>query len=247
MGVAIFVIATAGAMAVFELLRKGRSWPRVPGWWLRAALLNGAQGASVYLAGVSYDGWLLRHRPWSADGLGELGGAVLGYLAITFTYYWWHRARHSVPFLWRWFHQVHHSPQRIEVITSFYKHPFEIFANGVLSSGILYFGVGVGAEAAALAVLLTGLAELFYHWNVPTPYWLGFLIQRPESHCVHHQAGLHSYNYGDLPLYDAMFGTLRNPRGWDARCGFGPEGEPLLLDMLIGREIDEPAVREAGS
>ncbi len=247
MGVAVFVVAAAGVMVVFELLRRGRSWPRVPGWWARAALLNGVQGASVYLAGVSYDGWLLRHRPWSADGLGELGGAVVGYVAITFIYYWWHRARHSVPFLWRWFHQVHHSPQRIEVITSFYKHPFEIFANGVLSSAILYLGVGVGAEAAGLAVLMTGLAELFYHWNVPTPYWLGFLIQRPESHCVHHQAGLHSYNYGDLPLYDAMFGTLRNPRRWEASCGFGPQGEPRLLDMLVGREIDEPAVPEPGS
>ena len=184
MGVAIFVIATAGVMVLFELLHKGRSWPRVPGWWLRAALLNGAQGASVYLAGVSYDGWLLRYRPWSADGLGTLGGALLGYLAITFIYYWWHRARHSVPFLWRWFHQVHHSPQRIEVITSFYKHPFEILANGVLSSAILYFGVGVGAEAAGLAVLMTGLVASLGFVPMAFNTGVGAEVQRPLATVV---------------------------------------------------------------
>ena len=239
MQVAVFVLVTALAMMIVERVWTGRRWPAVHGWLLRAVLLNSIQGASVYIAGVSYDGWMLRHRPWSADGLGVLGGAAVGYFSVTFIYYWWHRARHSIPFLWRWFHQVHHSPQRIEIITSFYKHPFEIFTNGVLSSAILFFGVGLGAEAATIAVLLTGLAELFYHWNVKTPYWLGFLIQRPESHCVHHEEGLHAYNYGDLPVYDMLFGTFRNPRRWEARCGFGPEGEHRLGDLLLGRSVGD--------
>jgi sterol desaturase/sphingolipid hydroxylase (fatty acid hydroxylase superfamily) len=67
-------------------------------------------------------------RPWSVDGLGTTGGAILGYFVITFVYYWWHRWRHEVPFLWRWLHQVHHSPARIEIITSFYKHPLEMLS-----------------------------------------------------------------------------------------------------------------------
>src|SRR5262249_39822873 len=149
--------------------------------------------------------------------------------------YWWHRWRHEVDFLWRWLHQVHHSPQRIEIITSFYKHPLEILVNSVLSSAILYLGLGLGPEAATLAITLTGVAELIYHWTVPTPYWLGFIVQRPESHRVHHQEGVHHYNFADLPLWDWMFGTLRNPRRWDGRCGFGPDGEHRLLTMLRGR------------
>src|SRR5439155_16505668 len=104
--------------------------------WLRAAALNGVQVASVYVAGVAWDGWLARHRPWSADALGVPAGALAGYLASTFVYYWWHRARHRSPFLWRWFHQVHHSARRIEVVTSFYKHPLEIVADSALSSAI---------------------------------------------------------------------------------------------------------------
>ncbi len=238
MGVALLVLATAVGMLLCERAGLGRSWPRVRGWWPRALALNAVQAGVVYLAGVAWDGWMLRQRPWSADGLGVWGSALAGYLAITFIYYWWHRARHQIGFLWRWLHQVHHSPQRIEVITSFYKHPLEIVANGVLSSAILYLVVGVGAEAATLAVLATGLAELFYHWNVPTPWALGFLIQRPESHCVHHQEELHAYNYGDLPLWDILFGTFRNPRSWTSRCGFGAGGEERLPEMLLGREVD---------
>jgi sterol desaturase/sphingolipid hydroxylase (fatty acid hydroxylase superfamily) len=197
------------------------------------------QIGTVWLAGVAWDGWLLRLRPpWheSVDALG-ISGTAIGYVAITFIYYWWHRARHEVPFLWRWFHQVHHSPQRIEVITSFYKHPFELVANGILSSAILYLLVGLGPRAATLAVLLTGLAELFYHWNVRTPYWLGFVLQRPESHCVHHQEGLHSFNFADLPVWDMLFGTFRNPRTWTSRCGFGAACEARLGAMLAGVDV----------
>lgn len=233
---AAIVFAAALAMLAIERLAPGRHWPEVRGWWPRALALNAVQVGAVWLAGVTWDGWFARLRPWSADGLGRLGGALAGYLAITFVYYWWHRWRHEVPWLWRWLHQVHHSPQRIEIVTSFYKHPFEILTNSALSSAILYLGVGVGAQAASLAVLMTGLAELVYHWNVRTPHWLGWLFQRPESHCVHHQAGLHAFNYADLPLWDALFGTLRNPRDWQGRCGFG-EAEHRLARMLRGVEV----------
>lgn len=231
------VLGCALAMWAVEWVRPGRSWPKVSGWLGRALLLNGVQAGMVFVAGYAWDGWMQENRPWSADHLGTVGGAAVGYLAVTFVYYWWHRWRHDVPLLWRWLHQVHHSPQRIEVITSFYKHPFEIAANGVLSSAIVYLGVGLGPVAASQAILLTGLAELFYHWNVPTPHWIGYLIQRPESHCVHHQAGHHHQNYGDLPLYDMLFGTFYNPRDWELQCGFGDK-ENALGSMLLGRDVE---------
>ena len=132
------VLGAAVAMMLVEARQPGRRWPQVSGWWGRALLLNGCQGALVFLAGVVWDPWFTRHRLWSADALGVTGGAMSGYLAITFIYYWWHRWRHEYAVLWRWFHQVHHSPQRIEIITSFYKHPLEITANSVLSSAIVY-------------------------------------------------------------------------------------------------------------
>jgi sterol desaturase/sphingolipid hydroxylase (fatty acid hydroxylase superfamily) len=235
----LFVFSIALVMMVCEANRPGRSWPRVAGWWLRAALLNGVQVASVFIAGVAWDRWFAGLRPWSADGLGVTGGAIVGYLVTTFFYYWWHRWRHRSDFLWRCFHQVHHSPQRLEVVTAFYKHPFEIFADSVLSSAVLYLVVGVGPRAAAGAILLSGLAELFYHWNVKTPYWVGYLFQRPEAHCAHHQEGVHAFNYADLPLWDILFGTFRNPRQWNARCGLGARNEGRLAEMLIGVDVSK--------
>jgi sterol desaturase/sphingolipid hydroxylase (fatty acid hydroxylase superfamily) len=160
---------------------------------------------------------------------------------ITFVYYWWHRVRHHSPLLWRVVHQVHHSPQRIEIITSFYKHPVEIVVNGVLSSAILYLGLGLSPGSAAGAVALSGLGELVYHWNVATPYWLGFVFQRPESHCVHHQEGVHSFNYSDLPVWDMLFGTFRNPRRFDARCGLGDANERRLGALLAGVDVTADA------
>ncbi len=68
-------------------------------------------------------------------------------------------------------------------------------------------------------------------------YWLGFVFQRPESHCVHHQDGVHRYNFSDLPVWDMLFGTFRNPRAFDADCGFGPDGEHRLGEMLRGVDV----------
>jgi sterol desaturase/sphingolipid hydroxylase (fatty acid hydroxylase superfamily) len=150
-------------------------------------------------------------------------------------YYWWHRARHESELLWRWLHQVHHSPARIEVLTSFYKHPFELLLNGVLSSVVLHVLAGLTPATASIVVAITGIAELIYHWNVRTPYWLGFVFQRPESHRRHHERGLHRNNYSDLPLWDMLFGTFDNPRATPATCGFGDAAENQLLRMLTGR------------
>jgi sterol desaturase/sphingolipid hydroxylase (fatty acid hydroxylase superfamily) len=231
------VLAAALVMIAVEQMHPGRRWPMVQGWVPRALLLSVAQAAAVFVTGLTWDRWFPQSRIWDASGLGVVTGAAIGYLAITFVYYWWHRARHEIPVIWRWLHQVHHSPQRIEVITSFYKHPLEQIANGALSSCVLFGLVGLDPAAAALAVTFTGLAELFYHWNVRTPYWLGFLIQRPESHCLHHRTGSHRSNYADLPLWDMLFGTFENPRHLEATCGFGPEREARLGAMLLGRDL----------
>lgn len=234
----VLTVALVGlAMIGIELWKPGRSWPSVRGWWLRAILLNSGQVASSWLAGLTWDHWMSDLKPFDASGLGSVGGAVVGYLAITFVFYWWHRWRHEVPILWRLLHQVHHSPQRLEIITSFYKHPLEIVSNGIISSAVLTFLCGLNPTQIVGAVVLSGFAELFYHWNVKTPHWLGYIIQRPESHCVHHQEGLHKWNYGDLPLWDMLFGTFRNPPTFDGRCGFGDK-ELELWPMLMFRDVN---------
>lgn len=236
----VLVIATLGPLMMFvERSRPGRRFPRVDGWLIRAITINGCQILATFLAGICWNGWMMQRRPWSADHLGALAGALAGYVVLTLVYYWWHLCRHRSDFWWRWLHQIHHSPQRLELLTAFYKHPLEIVTDSLLSSAVLYLGLGLGPQAAASAMALSGIGELFYHWNIKTPYWLGFIVQRPESHLIHHQEGLHDYNYSDLPIWDILFGTFRNPQQWNERCGFGSRQEHLVMEMLHGIDVSK--------
>lgn len=83
-------------------------------------------------------------------------------------------------------------------------------------------GCAAGTDAAALAGLANfGLAP-FQHGQVATPRWLGYRVQRPEAHCLHHQRDVHARNIGDLWLWDLLFGTFAKPATLDVRVGFRP-------------------------
>jgi len=243
---AFVVLALGLVMLATERIRPGRSFEKVDGWHSRAVSINLVQAAVAYLATVTWDSWLPELSHWRLGGHGLIVDALVGYVVINFIYYWWHRARHEIPILWRYLHRVHHSACRLEVLTSFYKHPVEILINGFLSSAILYSLLGLDAASTGLALLIAGAAELVYHWNVKTPRWLGYLIQRPESHCIHHLRGWHRSNYSDLPLWDMLFGTFENPRGQPTPCGFGPAAERQLVAMLVGRDFSRAPSETCG-
>ena len=244
MNVLIIILSVGAFMLLVELLKPGRQYRQTPLWWPRAIMFNAMQAASAILAASTWDHWLPHFKLVDLSALSVPLQVTLGYILLTFIYYWWHRARHEVPFLWRTLHQIHHSPARLEVFTSFYKHPVEILSNSVLSSAILYSLLGLSPAAVVVVILITGLAELFYHWNVKTPYWLGFIIQRPESHCVHHMQGYHRNNYSDLPIWDMMFGTFENPRYQPEDCGFDEAKELALWPMLCTKDLYKAADEE---
>lgn len=75
------------------------------------------------------------------------------------------------------------------------------------------------------------------HTNVRTPRWVGYVFQRPEMHRIHHQHGRHRHNDGDIVWWDMLFGTWENPPSWDGRCGFDPELEERLGDMLRYQDV----------
>jgi sterol desaturase/sphingolipid hydroxylase (fatty acid hydroxylase superfamily) len=235
----ISIVLVAGlAIWIFEQVRPAKMLPRVSSWYQRALLLNGLQGLSALITANTFDIWFSGLSIFSIAGLSLAVQVALAYLAITFCYYWWHRARHHAGFLWRWLHQVHHSPARVEVLMSFYKHPIEVMINGALSSAIIFLLLGASFQAAVIAVMITGLAELFYHMNIATPRWLGFIFQRPEMHRVHHQRGWHHQNYSDLPLWDMLFGTFHNPIDSPNDVGFPNQAETRLGSLLLGRRFE---------
>ena len=208
------------------------------GWWRRIVWLNAAQAGIVIVAGFTWDRWL------SSASLIRLSdhfpapvAALIAYFISTFVYYWWHRVRHESKLFWRLCHQLHHSASRIELLTSFYKHPLEMLINSFISAGLVYFVLGCDPVAGSIYTGLTAIAEYFYHWNIRTPRWIGNFIQRPESHRVHHQYQRHTGNYADLPIWDMLFGTFDNPKENPVRCGFPAPLEAKFGGMLKFRDV----------
>ena len=221
-----------------ERLRPGWVLPRVRTWPLRVLAINAVQLGVVLLAGLSWERWLsqtsLLHL---SRHLSPVAGGLLAYAIATFVFYWWHRWRHESDVLWRLFHQIHHSPQRLEVSTSFYKHPLEMVVNSLIGSLLVFALLGLSLEAGGVYTLCTALGEFFYHTNFRTPRWIGWFFQRPEMHRIHHQQGRHRNNYGDITWWDMLFGTYENPATWDERCGFDDAKEQQLAHMLAWRDV----------
>ena len=75
----------------------------------------------------------------------------------------------------------------------------------------------------------------------PVGLLVGWFLPRPEMHALHHAFGVHGRNYGDLPLWDALFGTYANPSGPVAvQVGFEPDASARLGDMLLMRDVNAP-------
>ncbi len=240
------LLAIAAGMIVVEKLWPAMELPRVRAWWARVALINAIQLGIIIIAGYTWNHWLAR---WSAvhlsAHLGDWAQGIIAYFVSTFIYYWWHRIRHESKVWWLLCHQFHHSPRRIEIFTSFYKHPVEITINSILSSAIVYLLLGCSVKAGAIYTLLTAVAEYFYHWNIHTPRWLGYLVQRPESHRVHHQYRHHTQNFADLPIWDMMFGTFKNPHRFESKCGFDEWREDRFEDLLAFRDTHAPNAEQS--
>lgn len=243
--VLLLLIAIAAGFYLVERWWPAMELPRVSAWWGRVALCNLLQLGILLLGGLTWDRWMGRTSLFRLqDHLGDVTSGLIAYFFSTFVYYWWHRYRHESAFFWRVCHQLHHSPRRIELLTSFYKHPVEIILNSILSAAIVYLLFGCSLTAGAWYTGLTALAEYFYHWNINTPPWLGVLVQRPESHRVHHQYRHHTNNFADLPLWDWMFGTFKNPRRFTATCGYDDWREDRFEDMLAFRDVHAPGAAE---
>jgi sterol desaturase/sphingolipid hydroxylase (fatty acid hydroxylase superfamily) len=219
--------------------------PRVPKWLFWSIALNLFQILTVIVAGRTWNQWLQAGSIFHLAALPTWLGALITYFFSTFVFYWWHRIRHESAFWWRIAHQIHHSASRLEILTSFYKHPAEIVINSMLSAIVTYPIMGCSTRQGACYTMLIAFGEMFYHWNIHTPRWLGHWFQRPESHRIHHQRDRHSRNYSDLPVWDKMFGTFANPKNGDAIvCGFGPPMEARLPEMIMAREVDTKRLSE---
>jgi sterol desaturase/sphingolipid hydroxylase (fatty acid hydroxylase superfamily) len=172
-----------------------------------------------------------------------LWGVIPGILVYELFHYWYHRKAHEWNWLWRAGHQMHHSAESLDAFGALYQHPLDAALFASITSLVLFPLLGLSLEAGVVTVLFLTFNAMFQHANIGTPHWLGYLIQRPESHNIHHGRGVHRYNYADLPLWDMVFGTFRNPRQLeDVQCGFYKGASARIVDMLLSRDVSKPAV-----
>ena len=239
----IYNYILVGGFAFFILLGgivQARAFPQIT-WWRTRGLL----AAAAYFVCASYSpylwsDWLGEYRLIDASNLPLWASVPLGYAAVQFVSYWWHRALHSSDILWRLFHQMHHSVERMDGWGGLYHSPLDVIGFTFAGSFALTVLFGMDPYAAAIVGVMGGIFVLFTHSNIHTPRWIGWFIQRPEGHAVHHQRGHHADNYGELVIWDRLFGTYRNPVSWHDQAGFYDGASARIGDMLLFRDVSKP-------
>lgn len=236
--VGLMIPATWLLMLAVEALGSGRAWPAQRFWRSRGvAFFVMVMALNAVLPGLLPASWRA-HALSDGHGLGLPAAVLLGYAALSLATALLHRAYHRYDLLWRWVHQLHHAPQRLDVVGAVVFTPYEVVLNIALFQAVVVFGLGLDPVAAAVVGYIAVFYGLFQHFNIRTPQWLGYLIQRPESHGVHHRRGVHAYNYSDLPLWDLLMGTFRNPKAFHGDVGFEAGQPARLLPLMVGRDAN---------
>ena len=140
-------------------------------------------------------------------------GAVLAFLLMDLSFYYWHLLNHRVPLLWR-FHNVHHIDPDLDVSTALRFHFGEVaFSAGFRLVQVLLLGI---SGWTYLVYELTFQANtLFHHTNLRLPIRLERILNRvlvtPRMHGIHHSQVERetNSNYGVVfPWWDRLHRTL---------------------------------------
>ncbi len=216
-------LATAGFVALL-LLEKRRPLRREVGNKIERTITNLELGAVtgivvqlLFLPAITRTSraaaecrlGLLHHLPLPAAI-----AVPLAVLLLDYSYYWWHRMLHQIPFFWR-FHLVHHTDVDLDVTTAIRFH----FGEWILSTPFRMLQVAaIGASEPAVAIFEISmlLSILFHHSNVRLPleveHGLNRGIVTPRMHGIHHSVIERESNTNFatlLSVWDRLHRTLR--------------------------------------
>ena len=238
--ISLCILAMYLLLILWEAFFPARKLPNIPYWRIKGIVsFFFFFYLSTYLP-LLYAEWLPSSQLLKLNEMNILAGGIAGILIYEFGMYVWHRAMHNSKVLWRIFHQMHHSAERLDTYGAFYFSPFDMNGRTLLNTVCFSFITGLSPHSVTLVFLVTNFFSIFQHANIKTPAWIGYFIQRPESHAVHHAKGVHAYNYSDLPLFDIVFGTFKNPPQYVNETGFYTGASSRIKDMLLFKEVDKP-------
>jgi sterol desaturase/sphingolipid hydroxylase (fatty acid hydroxylase superfamily) len=236
--ISMIIIAIFFCLLIAEALFPGRTLPKVPYWKLK-----GISAFIIFFFLSSYlpllwNDYFAKYKIIDLSFLGNYWGAFVALLVYQLGVYVWHRSMHKSNFLWRVFHQMHHSAERVDTYGAFFFSPMDMIGFTFVSSLAMTW-IGFTPQATVYAIYGASFLAVIQHTNIKTPQWMGYIFQRPESHSAHHEKGVHGYNYSDLPLFDIIFGTFKNPKDFATETGFYHGASYKIGKMMLFKDINK--------
>ncbi len=233
-------LAAMAILVVAELgwrVARGHGYDRRTAFATLGLVIGGLPFAALqaWLLGIVFD-FAWRHAPAHLPADHWVTWA-LGFVAVEFAYYWFHRASHRIRWLWA-SHAVHHSAEQMTLLAS-----LRLGWTNLLSAGWLLYVplVLLGLPPLALVALLA--FNLHYQFLLHTEAVgelgpLEWVFNTPAHHRRHHasNAAYIDRNYGGVTiLFDRWFGTLAQESPGEAlRYGLAhrrPSANPLVLAL----------------
>lgn len=194
-------------------------------------LVAGALHAVVLATAFGYV-WTVVPHHFPAD---RWQSWALGFFAVEFAYYWFHRASHEVRWLWA-SHNVHHSAEQLTFLSS-----LRLGWTNTLSLGWLFYlpVIAIGFDPRIVVVLLAVNLnyQFFLHSEaIPRLGALEWIFNTPHHHRAHHASNPEflDRNYGGmLIVWDRLFGTI------------APDSDTPKRYGLVGKAREDNPVRVA--
>ncbi|WP_350292689.1 sterol desaturase family protein [uncultured Croceitalea sp.] len=235
--ISIIVYFIFGGLFLWETLFPARELPKIHFWKLKGLLFFLAYMLFTTYIPLLWDGFLAPYQLLDLSFLSLAIQVVLGILLFELVQYGWHISMHKSDFLFRVSHQMHHSAERLDVPSAFMFSINDMIGLSLVGSISFTLVMGLSPQAITIIILSLTFLGVFQHANIKTPRWLGYIIQRPESHSLHHAKGVHRYNYTDLPIIDMLFGTFKNPNSFQEETGYYLGASKRILDMLMLKDV----------
>lgn len=234
----IIVISIFIVLMIGEELFPGRPLPKIKFWKIKGIFAFIIYFfLSTYLP-MLWNEFLGKYQLINMAGLGDYWGALVALLIYELGVFVWHRSMHNSNILWRVFHQMHHSAERVDTYGAFFFSPMDMIGFTFLTSLAMVWIGGFTVQATIYAIYGATFLAVIQHANIKTPQWMGYIFQRPESHSLHHAKGVHAHNYSDLPLFDIIFGTFRNPKDFSTETGFYDGASIRIVEMMSFKDIN---------
>ncbi len=237
--ISLVVYVIFGGLFLWESLFPARKLPKIRFWKIRGLIFFMAYMLLTTYIPLLWDDFFASYQLLDLSTLSLTTQVVLGIFLFELVQYGWHISMHKSDFLFRVSHQIHHSAERLDVPSAFMFSINDMIGLSLVGSVSFALIMGLAPQAITIIILSLTFLGIFQHANISTPRWIGYIIQRPESHTIHHARGIHKYNYTDLPVIDMLFGTFKNPRSYEHETGYYLGASNRISEMLRFRDVTQ--------